>query len=211
MYRPMLFLSALALTLLAGCNDILGASTPAVPSGDPSGSDGDDESEETPGPSCGDGAVDPGEECDDGNDAASDGCHECRRSCGPFPEFESTLTGTCYRLELEQEKTWRTAETACEDWGGTLATITSVDELAFVQEHIGNDTWIGGHDPPGATSFEWVTGEPWEFESFAEPPVVDDLEACVLISGASALMARSSCDTARFYVCEKAGVGAPVN
>jgi cysteine-rich repeat protein len=27
---------------------------------------------------CGDGILDPGEVCDDGNDVSGDGCHECR-------------------------------------------------------------------------------------------------------------------------------------
>jgi cysteine-rich repeat protein len=57
-------------------------------SGDPSTSDSGTETEsetETgdPGPYCGDGTLDLGEECDDGNDAEDDGCSvECKSDCG---------------------------------------------------------------------------------------------------------------------------------
>jgi cysteine-rich repeat protein len=74
-------------------------------SGDDESSSSDDGAVDTgwdpPEPECGNGYVDPGEECDDGNDIDDDGCNnECMIPCGVDwevtvlpPTGESTLTG----------------------------------------------------------------------------------------------------------------------
>jgi cysteine-rich repeat protein len=193
---------------MAGCNALIDAGPPDVTGGAVVG-DEDGESGAAIEPLCGNGKVDPGEQCDDGNDEASDGCFECKLGCGPKPELKDTLTGVCYRLEQAEEKTWDQAATACEIWGGTLAAVTTGDELAFVQQHVTKDTWIGGFDPAGAASFEWVTGEPWELDAFSTEPVVDEHAACVLIDGAKLGFRRDNCKLAQRYLCERAAPAAP--
>ncbi len=45
---------------------------------------------------CGNGVVEPGEECDDGNDVTGDGCEpDCRMTCVPVPEICNGLDDDC--------------------------------------------------------------------------------------------------------------------
>lgn len=81
---------ALLLAALGGCSLALFQDSPQDGSGDPDdagtdvepdGPDATDGEAEIP-PNCGDAVVDEGEECDDGNDVAGDGCEvDCRYSC----------------------------------------------------------------------------------------------------------------------------------
>lgn len=65
--------------------------------------------------------------------------------------------------------TWAEAEAAAETMGGTLATITSSDEMDFMTTHwdTGSEGWIGGDQPIGeldpAANWNWVTGEAWGY------------------------------------------------
>lgn len=201
--RAWMSLAAVGLAMI-GCNNLIDAGDPQVveePGGD---EDGDPPAAEEP--FCGDGVIDAEEQCDDGNEVPSDGCHQCRLGCGPFPEALNTVNGSCYLLQLAEKRSWEAAEADCEAWGGTLAAITTLDELGFVQEHLGSDTWVGGLDPGGPGPFEWVTGEAWTLDvedTFTTPPVAYGYDTCLLIDGDALGFRQEECNTAAGYVCER--------
>jgi len=80
--------------------------------------------------------------------------------------------------------TWGAAQTYAVSIGGYLATPTSSEENTFIYESLGiaaNDSvwhidqfnsrigpWLGGMLPTGSSGgYQWVTGEPWAFTSWA--------------------------------------------
>ena len=136
---------------------------------------------------CGDGEVDPGEACDDGNTESSDGCRaDCAGTeiCGdgqldPGEACDTTAPGppagspsdTAYFgdhvyqwVNPDPELGWEAAKAHCEGLGGYLATITSAEEqaaVASIRSGSPRHRWIGltlqDH------TVRWVTGEPVEF------------------------------------------------
>src|SRR5689334_20959189 len=78
---------------------------------------------------------------------------------------------------------WSDANTAAQNAGGYLATITSKAENDFVASlltdpslwfflgGIQNGPWLGGFQQPGSSEplggWQWVTGEPWSFTAWA--------------------------------------------
>jgi hypothetical protein len=107
---------------------------------------------------------------------------------------------------VDKPVTWDEAKAACATWGGTLAALTSVDEFAFVQERVRENTWIGGFDAAGAGSFEWVTGEAWTFEDWSvEHPKSDGHASCVLIEKELLAFMDEDCAAAQAgFACERA-------
>jgi cysteine-rich repeat protein len=201
-------LAVTAALAMCGCNNLIGANEPDVFE-NPTGEDSDPEGGEAAGP-CGNGVIDKGEECDDANAANADGCSACVVDCSAAPEFKDPSTAHCYRMEKDGAKTWDEAKAECGAWGGTLATLTSVDEFIVVQNRVREDTWIGGFDPAGEGSFQWVTDEPWVFESWAsERPIADGHAACVLIEKELLRFWDAECDIPKGYVCERAPAGVP--
>ncbi len=113
---------------------------------------------------CGNGTVDAGEECDDGNTEGQDGCDaNCVVECNGT---KNDQTFHCYRSNSNTNN-WETAEARCNDLGPgwTLAAITSVEERNFIDDtNVTNgQSWLGGHDPNGDDNFEWTNMEPWGF------------------------------------------------
>jgi cysteine-rich repeat protein len=94
-------------------------------SGDPSTSDsgtGTETESETetgdPGPYCGDGVLDPGEECDDNNDVDDDGCSvECDSDCG-----------IDYWVDITIEQGWFNVHALHSRPGGRLLIVGEVSE-----------------------------------------------------------------------------------
>jgi cysteine-rich repeat protein len=112
---------------------------------------------------CGDGAVDPGEECDDGNRADGDGCNRACLACGPPPAaFTWPTNGHCY-VRHDAPLDFQAAERTCEDRGAHLVTYTSLPEVDAVAGALGRPgdgrAWIGLRDASGAGAFTWVTEE----------------------------------------------------
>lgn len=75
---------------------------------------------------------------------------------------------------------WDKADHAARSRGGTLATITTAGEQAFIASHFPDACnagyWLGGRQKPGqsdpAAGWSWVTGETWDYTHWlpgAEP------------------------------------------
>ncbi|MDA7676359.1 hypothetical protein N8584_00040 [bacterium] len=96
-----------------------------------------------------------------------------------------------YQL-IEGNLTWHEAKADAEARGGHLAVITSESEQELVNKLI-NDVghvWLGGTDANAEGSWEWVTGENWDFENWqsSEPnngavPPGKDSDALDLMGG----------------------------
>jgi cysteine-rich repeat protein len=107
---------------------------------------------------CGNGAIDPGEECDDENAIAGDGCTGCLVDCAPHGA-KDPVTHHCYEREDHPESEWSKANEHCAENGRYLATVTSASELAFVITYTGDrELWIGGYRNE-AGAYAWTNGD----------------------------------------------------
>ena len=61
---------------------------------------------------------------------------------------------------------WHDAKTYCENIGGYLATLTSKEENDFVYNNLGNG-WLGGTDEKNEGTWEWITGEIWDYTNWS--------------------------------------------
>jgi cysteine-rich repeat protein len=112
---------------------------------------------------CGNGVVDRGEECDDGNTVNDDGCSaaclRCRTGDGSFA-WEAN--GHCYVRHTERLP-FNDAHRVCAATGDTLVTYTTGYESRAVRQRLLPDDagphWMGMRiSLQGA--FEWITAEP---------------------------------------------------
>ena len=67
--------------------------------------------------------------------------------------------------------TWVNAEAYCEAMGGHLATVTSSDEQRFLSDMVKpgamSHYWLGGNDLLSEGAWQWVTGEDWSYQHWA--------------------------------------------
>ncbi len=83
---------------------------------------------------------------------------------------DSGLSGT-YRV-IEGKYTWHEAKADAEARGGHLVTVTSPSEWALIKSLIGlrnTPLWMGGSDARVEGTWEWVTGEKWDFSAWGGP------------------------------------------
>jgi hypothetical protein len=142
---------------------------------------------------CGDGTVDPGEECDDGpnnsdqpsdNAACTTACTR-RARCGDTAGSDGAAldqqSGHCY-ISWSTPLSFEPARRECQRRGGDLVAVNSAAENTIVNLlGVNNQAWIGLTVDPGSTSFYWVTGEPLTFNGFGpgQPNDGPGQEACV--------------------------------
>ncbi|MFO7563644.1 MAG: hypothetical protein R6X02_13435 [Enhygromyxa sp.] len=114
------------------------------------------------GPTCGDGVVDPGEDCDDGNEVDADGCNVDCRSSG----------AELFSIRVEPEPLSPGARTRAAAFGAA----TFLDELVIVgyQEFAladvaqkQRDGWIARYDGAGTQLWESHVGQPTANEELA--------------------------------------------
>lgn len=157
--------------------------------GEPGGSGGAPVTTST-GPVCGDGVIESGEDCDDGNDVEGDGCHACALDCGCAgclagtacadcpaagqTTFKDLATKHCYVSSLTVT-TWPVALSTCQSlgagWGlGAPSTVAEMDMLMsapglpiddYLAANANNRFWTGGNDQAAEGTFVWQNGEPW--------------------------------------------------
>ena len=79
--------------------------------------------------------------------------------------------GNYYKLFTEK-CSWEQAKVVCEGMGGHLATITSKDEDEFCFNMFlrsgEKGGWIGATDADSEGNWKWVTGEPFNYNSFPD-------------------------------------------
>ena len=116
------------------------------------------------GPACGNGILEPPEECDDGDTNNGDGCDEnCVVVC-EMGGIKRPLTNHCY-WTFGNDKSWNEARVSCENLGGGahLATVLNAEERNFIDDVVDPDAkyWLGGEDFLMDGTFVWITGEPF--------------------------------------------------
>jgi hypothetical protein len=83
------------------------------------------------------------------------------------PASWTAAGGRCY-LQEASRRDWTSARQRCVDLGGDLASIRSPDELAEVSAVMTMDVWIGGNDRDVEGTFVWSSGEPWDYQTWAD-------------------------------------------
>jgi cysteine-rich repeat protein len=162
-------------------------------------------------PGCGDGIVDPGEECDDGNEQADDGCSSCIIECEPAAAKDPS-TGHCYRV-FAIASAWGDAEASCKAWGGGaglghLVSIGDASEQAFVAGLVTQAAWIGGGDAVTEGVYTWTDGTPWTYEIWApNEPNDTTVEDCVFMRADGDWDDHDCAYEWPSYVCERRGAG----
>lgn len=173
---------------------------------------------------CGDGIIDPDEECDDGNLDGGDGCAKCVVECEGFADGEEAEALTykdpdthhCYWLVAAATATFDDASSDCLSHGASaLASLSTVEEIGSVGRLLSASTffvWIGAKDY-GVEQFGWLGEEEWTYENGQEPwfpgePSAMPEEPCVEISPNGELNDQV-CSSLRAYLCERTVVGEP--
>jgi cysteine-rich repeat protein len=156
---------------------------------------------------CGDGVIDPTEECDNGIGLPGDACTGCVVDCSGSGDFKDPTTHHCYRY-VNNSLTWFAAQAACFVFGGDLAAITSPEEQAFIALNVGNEGWIGATDAVFEGAYEWSTGEPFDFTLWepGQPDNSGGSEDCAIMHG-DGLWSDKPCLQNRKYLCERAPAG----
>lgn len=170
------------------------------------------------GPACGNGLLEPPEECDDGDTNNGDGCDEsCLVVCDQGG-IKRDLTNHCY-WKFGDDRSWNEALVACQALGGGahLATITNNGERDFVDDIVDPDAkyWLGGHDFALEGTFVWITGEafPTDLWNDGEPnnggigSEQDCVSAYADNGESNDDFDDESCDDELDSVCERAPAG----
>jgi cysteine-rich repeat protein len=128
----------------------------------------------------GDGVIDAGEECDDMNGDAGDGCEDCVVVCPGWIK-DPNPPHHCYRVFTDQQN-WATSRTECQDEapsegfpaGSTeLAAISSDPEMTFLEAVVAPLTdgpWLGAIESMATDcQYSWSNGEPWGWSPNPDP------------------------------------------
>jgi hypothetical protein len=197
--------------------------------------DGDDavEIDAMPRTFCGDGLVDEGEECDDGDEDADDSCIDCVRAtcgdgqvwtgveecddstagcvhCGTCTGTVDPATGHCYTI-VATVQARAGAQASCAGSGAHLAAIDSEAEwtaIAALWTDPYPATWIGlVRAIDGMNVWKWETGFPLDAGALrwnaTEPNDSGGIEDCVETGGAGGMWNDLSCTQTRRAMCEE--------
>ncbi|XP_033107156.1 macrophage mannose receptor 1-like [Anneissia japonica] len=120
----------------------------------------------------------------------------------------------CYQVRSDTSSTFNEALSKCMEQGGNLASITSVDESAFITGLVFKEQspllWVGLNDLYDEGGWEWTDGSPVAYFNFAmdQPDNSDGGQHCVVISAATSSTGQwydESCDSSFGHVCKKLG------
>ncbi len=83
---------------------------------------------------------------------------------------ETIFNGHRYQ-RVDTDMTWKEAKAYCENQGGYLASVTTIEENAFISGLIATGSklfyWIGGTDEESEGIWKWVSGEPWDYSEWS--------------------------------------------
>ncbi|MBM66509.1 MAG: hypothetical protein CMH55_09775 [Myxococcales bacterium] len=156
-----------------------------------------------PADACGNGEVDPGEQCDDGNQANWDGCS---RDC-----MVEELPSGCEELETERPhatflcnegQRWAEALETCQSFGGSLATIDSDEDSAWFGGLAGG-AWMGMNDRQVEGEWRW-SGRDSDYRNWNnnEPNDHGRGEDCGQVLG-NGRWNDADCNRASAFFCER--------
>jgi len=163
-----------------------------------------------PAGACGNGVIDPGEQCDAGAQPGLGCSADCMVECAGQGEHVDPTTNVCYRFVDAVLLSWGQARDDCTAWDGDLAAITSEAEQAFVATLVASSAWIGGNDKLVEGTFVWSDGEPFGYTHWApgEPNNANDAEDCIEVNVALGLQWNDNvCPDAKPHLCERRPAG----
>lgn len=170
---------------------------------------------------CGDGIIDPGEQCDDSGTNPTQ-CSGCAVVCNGAFEHLHPTTFHCYYMTLTDgmHTSWQQGRDWCQQtWGGDLAVIGTEAERAWVAtmlpQDFDEDEWIGGSDLQTEGTFEWIDQTPWSFPDgdaawAGAEPSNDAAQNCVGIDRSGHLRDKACNAGLTHHMCERAPLGAPL-
>ncbi len=68
---------------------------------------------------------------------------------------------------FETPSTWYAAKQVCEQRGGHLVTVTSDEELAFLESFAGGQYWLGASNAADDETWAWINGEAFSYSKWA--------------------------------------------
>lgn len=158
-----------------------------------------------PGP-CGDGVIDPAEECDDGNDEVNDDCTECKVNCANVDaiglKFTDPSSHHCY-IYNDDSTDWMTAKATCEGIPGFyFAALSSAEEREFILSNpVVSGAWVGATDEVDENEWLWSNGESWEFTPWVADPMNGGSKNCLRFQFDDLI--AEDCATQHQYLCER--------
>lgn len=160
--------------------------------------------------SCGNGALDPDEECDDKNATDGDGCTQCKVDCTEPGAFKNGSTAHCYWMPTETMSFFKGSVICQASPGGQLAAVTSAVERGFLALHLSGPVWIGAHALGNSGKLAWMDGEPWSYVEWADgQPSEGSKDLCVELVAGTLLFGTDDCALGHPVLCERAPVFAP--
>lgn len=162
--------------------------------------------------SCGDGVIDPAEECDDGNGEVTDGCAGCKVTCDDNTvdaiglKFTDPSSHHCY-IYNDNSTDWMTAKATCEAIPGFyFAALSSAEERAFILSNpVVSGAWVGATDEVNEDEWVWSNGESWEFTPWEADPMNGGSENCLRFQFDDLI--AEDCTTQHQVLCERDPVG----
>jgi cysteine-rich repeat protein len=163
---------------------------------------------------CGDGILDQGEECDDGNTNDNDGCTACKVDCDTAQgAVKDEKSHHCYWL-LRLDHSFDIARQYCQGTArGNVdsAALSTQAELDFIKmQHVLTEAvWIGGRWT--GTAWEWTNSEPWIYgddQAGAKPPwsgAAGDNHSSLdcVTAQVDGKIAATNCQDFHFVLCER--------
>ncbi len=153
-----------------------------------------------PGGSCGDGVVQPGEECDDTIAYDHITCKQCAVHC-PSGEIEDPATRHCYRVVTGAGVSWDAARNDCASSGAYLAVINSPMENALLQAGLTGSKWIGASRANDNEAFKWLNTDALCYTNWSTAPMKDGKHCAALQP--SSTWSNNDCNQSQGYICER--------
>jgi cysteine-rich repeat protein len=155
---------------------------------------------------CGDGQINNGEACDDGNDVDDDGCDRSCRSGGPAPDC-TWLSGRDLPTIYCPRTDWPDAQSVCSDWGGHLVTVLDAADNERIHQVISGgrrNAWIGLNDRADEGQWGW-DGRDGAYRNWRpDRPENDDPEDdCAELRRDQGDWSDRDCDDDRIPFCER--------